>query len=230
MDTTKILELTSSCRYGQFNLLESPPEVLHYNYDNSIKLTRFYPSRLASPKGTCFELSCFAQNKLVNLFPENDFYILNGHDPNFFFPESSNHFFILGFEDKISDEEKSELSSPRFLQKKNPLIIDPSFNFVGRFNDSEYNASSPRENVSYSFFSTTLNLANGSAVPIVHSRENNLLLYLVNQQGRIMVGFQTPKKWPSFFNPNSDKVRQHVPKNKTCDAFLDLVNRLSTSY
>lgn len=164
---SKIEKMLGDYKYGQYSLIENEPKITEVDtgYNHVTFIENFYSEGNKSKKGTCMELS----NKLyeeINKMENISVYKVFGQEPRFFYGGNSSHYFLALTESPRENVEE--------LLKSNPLIVDPSYGFVSKIENSGYKISMIKEKVS----------SNGIAkipfhysVPLGFDNEN-LVIYL----------------------------------------------------
>ncbi len=160
----KIRSIIREYHYGKFYLIDNNIKITIDRRKKFIQITNFF--RNGEKEGDCIEISKTLQKQLKLKLPQLSTRIVEGNAPHVFVPLTGPHYFLLASKSRII-ENAEEIKKEGALEKLNPLLIDPSLQFIGELNFSGYIVSDIVANGLDEFpFEPDLKLENGFYTPL----------------------------------------------------------------
>lgn len=177
MDRLTLKKAIEPLRYGQFNLLETPPKIYFERMGNRFVLTQFYHHDEYRDYGTCMELTLAAHRRISDEFPGTPIMMANGNDNRYFVGTEDSHWFLLVPPEPYNGVAYGVTADSQVLSQHNPILVDPSFHRAAYWNDLTYRVKriDTKENCRVS---DDRILPEGDAVPLMINKKGEIL-YLV---------------------------------------------------
>ena len=125
--------------YGKTHLIGRNMEIIIDEDDKVVLITDFHKTGLNIREGDCYELTVSLQMRLQQEMTDLYSIAIRGNDPHIFSAPQGCHWYLVASENEhLLYARCDDFNDQNFLKKVKPIVLDPSFKFVGYYALSGY--------------------------------------------------------------------------------------------